>query len=371
MEDKPGCYVELMARCHDYLGHPAHKWFHKADLKHGYWAILVNPDDRHYFAFSIPGAGQLQPTRMPQGSCSASFSFTELMYIVLGLIPAVEGFEAWESMLGSESPSTLPKSTFYIDDIFSGFRTFEEGYGILANELFPRLVWAKLKLSFKKLELFITETVALGVLHKSGGILVTKLERCEKIRQCSVPKDATGTRRFLGVIGMTKRWVKNFFEIARPLTQLTGNMDFVWGPKEQVSYQLLKERCSKATKIHGWDFLKAVRLYSDASLYGAGCVITQMRTDPCSNKLIEVPIAYNAFTFTKTQQNYGAYKRELCAIVEFCRKYDYMFRCSYVFGIGWDLLEMSLRAKVIKFTNLLSYCQSFFSVGSAQANFKK
>ncbi|POS82079.1 hypothetical protein EPUL_004697, partial [Erysiphe pulchra] len=87
VEDTPGCFVELMSGCHDYLGHPSHQMFFKLDLKHGYWAIMVHPEDRHYFAFSIPGLGQLQPTRMPQGSCSASFSFTELMYLVLGWIP--------------------------------------------------------------------------------------------------------------------------------------------------------------------------------------------------------------------------------------------------------------------------------------------
>lgn len=87
VEDKPDCFVELMSRCHDYLGHPEHKMFFKMDLKNGYWAISVHPEDRHYFAFSMPGMGQLQPTKMPQGSCSASLSFTELMYLVLGQVP--------------------------------------------------------------------------------------------------------------------------------------------------------------------------------------------------------------------------------------------------------------------------------------------
>ncbi|POS83490.1 hypothetical protein EPUL_004983, partial [Erysiphe pulchra] len=67
-EDKLGCFVELLSRCHDYLGDPSHEMFFKLDLKNGYWAIMVHPDDRHLFAFSMPGMGQLQPTRIPQGS---------------------------------------------------------------------------------------------------------------------------------------------------------------------------------------------------------------------------------------------------------------------------------------------------------------
>lgn len=58
------------------------------------------------------------------------------------------------------------------------------------------MVWAKLKLSFKKLELFVEETLALGVLHNAGGKVVTKPERCDKIRKFPVPKDARAVRKF-------------------------------------------------------------------------------------------------------------------------------------------------------------------------------
>lgn len=40
----------------------------------------------------------------------------------------------------------------------------------------------------------------------------------------------------------------------------------------------------------------------------------------------EVPIAYDSFTFSKSQRNYGTYKKELCAIVEFARRYEHMLR---------------------------------------------
>ncbi|KAI0994150.1 hypothetical protein K3495_g14032 [Podosphaera aphanis] len=251
--------------------------FFKLDLKNGYWAIQVHPDDRHYFAFSMPGMGQLQPTRMPQGSCSASFSFTELMYLVLGHIPPTDTFPGMDSILLPKEPGQLPGAAFYIVDIFSGFQTFEEGYRLLEEELLPRLAWAKLRLSFKKLELFVTETVALGVTHRAGGIMLTKSERCNKIRDFPVPSDASGVRRFLGAIGITRNWVKNFAEIKRPLTRLTGKEDFRWGAAEQASFQILKEKCARSVEINGWDSSKPVRLYSDASLYGAGCAITQQR----------------------------------------------------------------------------------------------
>jgi RNase H-like domain found in reverse transcriptase len=61
-----------------------------------------------------------------------------------------------------------------------------------------------------------------------------------------------------------------------------------------------------------------------------------MRLNPlppegASNKsltqLIEVPILFDLFVFTKTQCQYGTYKRELCTIIEFARKYCHYFIC--------------------------------------------
>ncbi|CAD6500186.1 BgTH12-04289 [Blumeria graminis f. sp. triticale] len=324
-EDMPGCYLELMAKVHDHLSHPSHKFFLKFDVKHGYWNILVHPEDRHFFAFTIAGIGQVQPTRMPQGSMSAGFSSTELMYIVLGDIPPGQNqFPGMKSVLVPEDNSSPPKASFYIDDMFSGFQNFKDAYDFMADELFPRLEWSRLKLSFKKMELFKEEVVALGTLHKKGGIVCVTPERRDKIRIWPTPTNASEVRAFLGAINMTRRWVKNFAEIKVPLSRLTGNGDWRWGEAEQVSFQLLQEKCSGAIEMHGWNFKESTVMYSDASNFGAGCAVTQSRI--IGGKRAEVPILYDAFTFTKCQRNYGTYKRELCAIVEFCRKYDYMFR---------------------------------------------
>lgn len=285
----PGCYLELMAKVHDRLSHPSHKFFLKFDVKHRYWNILVHPDDRYLFAFTIAGIGQVQPTRMPQGSMSAGFSFTEFMYIVLGDIPPGENhFPGMKSLLVSEDVLTPSKASFYIDDMFSGFHNFKDAYDFMAEELFPRLEWSRLKLSFKKMELFMDEVVALGTLHNSDGIVCVTPERRDKIQFWPTPKNTSEVRAFLGAINMTRRWVKNFAEIKIPLSRLTGNVEWQWGEAEQISFQLLQEKCSGAIEMHGWNFRDRTIMYSDASKLGAGCAITQSRIN--YGKLTEVPI---------------------------------------------------------------------------------
>ena len=147
-------------------------------------------------------------------------------------------------------------------------------------------------------------------------------ERQDKIRIWPTPTMPSEVRAFLGVINMTRRWVKNFAEIKIPLSRLTGKIEWQWGEAGQNSFQMLQEKCSSAIEMHGWDFRGRTVMYSDASKFGAGCAITQSRMN--GGKITEVPILYDAFTFSKCQRNYGTYKRELCALVEFSRKYDYV-----------------------------------------------
>jgi transposase InsO family protein len=337
-ENMPGTFLQLTSEVHDYLSDPRHGCFMQYDIKHAYWSLAVHPDDRHYFAFYIDGIGQLQPTRMPQGSQSAGFSMNELMYIALGYIPPLpDGTGEEPSLLASDRPDQLPSVKHYFDDVFGGHKDATEALEFLENHLLPRMDWAQLKLSFKKLKLFQSEILALGVTHLVHGVVKTKEARTKKIKDFPVPTDIRGIKSFLGTVGITRRWIANFSEIAKPLLSLlVKDQPFVWGLHHQVSFDLLREKCSQVVESYGFDFSKPARLYSDASGFGGGCCITQMRLNPkppdtASDKsrtqLIEVPILFDSFVFTKPQRQYGTYKRELCAIVEFARKYRHYFTC--------------------------------------------
>lgn len=174
----------------------------------------------------MSGMGQLQPTRMTQGSCLAISSFTELLHLVLLWVPETENFPGIDSVLIRKAVDQLLKVIFYIDDTFSGLESFWLGYNLMENKLIPRLSWVQLRLSLKKMYRSLTNTVTLGLNHKAGGKLVTKTEKCEKLK-FPVPKVATGVRRLKIATGIARNWVKNFAEIKRPMTRLTGNVEFI------------------------------------------------------------------------------------------------------------------------------------------------
>lgn len=96
----------------------------------------------------------------------------------------------------------------------------------LKDQFLPRLEWPKLRLSFKKLRVFVDRIRALGVTHEIDGIVRIVEDRIKKIASFPAPKYQTDVRSFIGTVGMTRRWVNNFGEIARQLNRLMGKVEW-------------------------------------------------------------------------------------------------------------------------------------------------
>ena len=86
VEELPSAHLELSSKVHDNLSDPCHKCLFVADLTHAYLTIPLHPEDKHFFAFTILSIRQVQPTRMQQGSKSAGFTMTELVYRAFGAL---------------------------------------------------------------------------------------------------------------------------------------------------------------------------------------------------------------------------------------------------------------------------------------------
>ncbi|PGH07560.1 hypothetical protein AJ79_06230 [Helicocarpus griseus UAMH5409] len=85
-----------------------------------------------------------------------------------------------------------------------------------------------------------------------------------------------------------------------------------------------------------WGFTKPkqAHFYTDASRYAIGLVITQFQDDPDRpGFLIEVPILFDSLTLSPTERRYGAYKRELLAIIKFVTKYPFYLQNHHLPGI--------------------------------------
>ena len=92
---------------------------------------------------------------------------SELMNIALRSISSPNPKSSLLEAMGDRfSP---PPLSFYINNLFSGAKDFESLYSFLKDHFFPYIEWAKLRLLFKKLKLFIGEINAFRVTYIIGG----------------------------------------------------------------------------------------------------------------------------------------------------------------------------------------------------------
>ena len=117
--------------------------------------------------------------------------------------------------------------------------------------------------------MFVTEIVALKVLHKIGGIVFVKPKKYEKIAYFPILTEIFHIKIFLGVISFIRKYIKNFAEISCFLFVLIGNTKFYWDLKQQTIFQIFKKKYNSIVEIYSWDFLEFIRLYSDANIYRA------------------------------------------------------------------------------------------------------
>ena len=312
--------MKLASKVHDYISDPCHRIFFQADIKHAYFSVILHSLNWHVFAFIIPGIGQLQSTQMLQGSRLISHTMSELMNIALRPIPE----SAAEPSLMHGKSDHPPSVTFYMNDIFSEHTDFESQFNFLRDHFFLWIKWARLTLSFWKLWLFVNHITALEIDHYVGGKVFVREAWIANIAQWSVPKNATEVQSFLGAIGITRRWVKNFAEIAHPLSHLTEDCLWWWGKSELLFFEILQIKCATRVTVHSIDWSLVIHLYTDISGYAGGLVITQYQLVEGNSKPVKVPIIYDSVTFSVSEQKYLIYKWELCAMVKFVFKYHYL-----------------------------------------------
>ncbi|XP_049882138.1 uncharacterized protein LOC126378061 [Pectinophora gossypiella] len=169
------------------------------DLHSGFWQIQVHPDDQIKTAFITP-FGMYQFLRMPFGLRNAPATFQRLMD------KFIHGLKA-QCVLS------------YLDDLIIRSNTFEQHLQDL-KEVFEKLKLFKLRANREKCIFGCSKIKYLGHIIVPEGI-ETDEEKITAILNRPEPKNLKQLISFLQTASWYRRFIENFADIARPLTNLT------------------------------------------------------------------------------------------------------------------------------------------------------
>ena len=145
-----------------------------------------------------------------------------------------------------------------------------------------------------------------------------QVKKIEVIRNYPSPTNPKCIKRFLGIIGYYRPFIRNFATIAYPLTRLLRkDVKFQWTPEEESAFQDLKSRLTKAPILIYPDYSKDFYLAYDASDVGIGAVLLQKG----NGRLL--PIAYASLTLNSAERASSITERESLAVVFALRKFRY------------------------------------------------
>ena len=264
------------------------KFFTTLDLESSYWQTSINESDKQKTAFSTQ-TGHFEFNVMPFGLKNAPAIFSRLMSNVLaGLI----------------GPSVL----VYLDDII----IFSENLTDHLEKLklvFERLQKYNLKLKLRKCQFLCNSIKFLGHEISSKGIAVHK-DHFDPIKYLKTPSTRKEVKKFMGTVSYFRAFVKNFAELAEPITKLLrNNVKFVWGESQICAFEQIKNRIVSAKPLAFPNFNKSFTLQTDASDLAIGGVLMQELDGQLT------PIYCVSRMLTNCEQKYSTTKREALAVI--------------------------------------------------------
>jgi hypothetical protein len=155
----------------------------------------------------------------------------------------------------------------------------------------------------------VQEGIVLGHKVSKWGIEVDR-SKIEVIEQLPPPTNVKGIRSFLGHAGFYRRFIKNFSQIARPLTSLLAkDVPFIFNNECHEAFQILKQALILAPIIQPPDWTLPFEIMCDASDFAVGAVLGQTKDKK------HYAISYASKTLTGPHLNYATTKKELLAVV--------------------------------------------------------
>lgn len=275
------------------------KFFSTLDLASGYWQIELDEESKEKTAFVVEN-NVYEWNRLAFGLTNAPGTFQRAMNFIL------------KSVIGKIC-------LVYLDDIIVFSKSIEEHVENL-RVVFKLLEDANLKLKLAKCSFLKTSVDFLGHVISADGIAPNP-SKVEAIAKYPRPRTVRELQSFLGLASYYRRFIKDFASIAHALIiQAKGQPQTLinWGQDEISSFETLKKYLVSDHVLAFPDFSKQFVIFTDASDYGLGAVLSQIDVNGKDR-----PIAYASRHLNKTEQKYSTIEKEAAALIFGIKRFKY------------------------------------------------
>ena len=138
-----------------------------------------------------------------------------------------------------------------------------------------RLREHKLYAKFSKCEFWLRKVPFLGHVLLANGISVDP-SKVQEVMDWKATASVHEVRSFLGLVGYYRRFIPDFFKIAKPMTRLLQKDEkFNCTTKCEVAFHTLRTLLTTAPILAQRDIEKPFDVFCEASGIGLGCVLIQ------------------------------------------------------------------------------------------------
>ena len=289
-----GWPITLIDALFQRLGRRKHSYYGVLDMTSGYFQGPLAKECRPLTAFQTL-YGLYQWKRCPMGLKGAGQYFQRVMSstVLNGLVNRI--------------------CELYIDDVLISGET-EDEYLTNVRSVFQRLKDFNVVIHPKKAKLGLSTLEYVGHTVDKEGLHFSEEKRLE-ILNFPKPTNMKHVQMFLGLANYYRDHVPHITELLAPLREMILDYDkrkkVVWNEKRELAFEKAKQAIHDCQKLYFIDPDITPILQTDASDYGIGGMLYQMKND------IMYPIRYISKSLSGSQLNWSTIEKE-CYAIFFC-----------------------------------------------------
>jgi hypothetical protein len=324
--------------------------FSTLDLRDGFYQILMREQDIPLTAVSTPSGMLWEWLVMPQGLKNAPATFNRC---VTHLLRSVREF----------APS-------YFDDVYIHSRAVGDKSEVDMHREHLRSLLVlmrqhKLYANLKKCIFGASEIPVLGCLVGRSGVRPDP-EKIKVISEWPAPTNAKELRQFLGLATYLCKYVSNYAERIRPLSQLLKkDITWAWTPTCQAAFDAVKQGLTEAPVLAIADPDRPFHVVCDASDFAIGCALMQRAHDDR-----ERVICYQSRQLKPAERNYPVHDKELLAMKYALAKFRVYLLGDRPFVIFTDHASLRTAVKTPHLSQRMARWLSFFAEYNFRVEYK-